>query len=111
MNDSEKILYAADLVVEGKVSEAISIYENVFAETESAALQYIAARELVRNFSSFFDEHPNFLVVGSDENKMIRYYLEIVMELYPQVDAEIRGDIAFDSYIILQGFLENGVKD
>jgi hypothetical protein len=111
MNDSKKILYATDLAEEGKISEAITVYEEVVAETESGDHQYIAARELVRNFSSLFDEYPNFLVVGSNENKMIRYYLEIVIELNPLVDAQIRGDITFDSYKILQGFLENGVKD
>lgn len=113
MSDVDRItqnLWDGDqAITQGDYEKALELLEWVVLNPEHGGHQYMAAHAIIRCFSKYQDETGDLecFTPGTFHNQKMRLYLDLVIDLYPEMPPDIQRGLPIDNILALKNVFDN----
>ena len=103
-------LWEGDQAIEqGLYAEAIELLEWVIMNPPHGGYQYMAAHAIVRAYAKYSEETGDTspLTPGTFDNQKMQIYMNLVIEMFPEMPPDIQRGMPIDNVIELKEVFDN----
>lgn len=106
---TQKLWDGDQAILAGRYDEAIELLEWVVLNPPHGGFQYMAAHAIVRAYAKYSDETGDDepLTPGTFHNQKLQLYMNLIIEMYPEMPPDIQEGMPIDSAIELKQLFEN----
>ena len=106
---AQKLWEGDQAIAQGRYDEALELLEWVVLNPPHGGYQYMAAHAIVRAYAKYSDEtgDKSPLTPGTIDNEKMQLYMNLVIEMYPEMPPDIQRGMPIDSTLELKAVFAN----